>query len=110
MKDLKILNQELRAMVRQEYEEFRQAVLGKSPKEIYDMTQEIAVKEEAAALIFNTKFSAEMAEAMLKTGKVLQKIYEETDGLSWEKLLMHAMISYRKSVVKRCGNRSETER
>ena len=110
IKEQKILNQRLREMVRQEYEAFRQTVLGKSPQEIYDMTREIAVKEEAAALIFNTEFPAETADAMLKAGKVLQKIYEETDGLSWERLLIHAMTSYRQSVVKRDRSQLEIER
>lgn len=112
MENQKILNERLREMVNQEQEAFRQDVLIKCPEEIYSMAQEIAVKEELAAFIKNTEFSAQAADAMLKAGNVLQNIYIEADswGLIGEKILIRAVSIYEKLLVKEERKRSGMER
>lgn len=112
LENQKILNERLREMVKQEREAFRQDVLIKRPEEIYSMAQEIAVKEELAAFIINTEFSAQAADAMLKAGNVLQNIYIEADswGLIGEKILIRAVSIYEKLLVKEERKRPGMER
>lgn len=71
------LNQKLTDKVQQELLNFQKEIQAKTSREVNDMAQQAAIKEEIAKCFLHPDYSPWAVKALLKSSNLLNEIYEE---------------------------------